>query len=69
MTDLLNTEARHMIGKFFRRWGLLTGVAGPVLLFQASGCSLAPGIFRDAVLQVITQAVAFGLDNAIVSLR
>ncbi len=58
-----------MFGKLFCRWALLTGLAGPVLLFQGAGCTMDPSIIRSAVLQVIAQTLAFGLDNLVVSMR
>ena len=41
----------------------------PAILFQQSGCTVGPDIFRQSVLLGFTDAVAFALDNLVVAFR
>ncbi len=50
-------------------WRLLGGLALPALLFQQAGCTVGSDIFRQSVLIGLTDAVAFALDNLVVSFR
>jgi hypothetical protein len=51
------------------KWGLPTRLAGAVLLLQVFGCTIDPATQQMVVVQVLTQIVAFALDNLVVGLR
>ena len=50
------------------RWGLLSGVGGPVLLLQG-GCTIDPDIYLRMAMQLLTEVGIFALDNLVVALR
>lgn len=51
------------------RWAMLSGMAGPIILFQAAGCVIDPDIFLRAGLQIASEVAVFALDNLLVGLR
>jgi len=51
------------------RWGLLAGVAGPVLVLQG-GCLLSdPDILFQAILMALNEIGVFALDNLVSAVR
>lgn len=59
--------ARRLI-RGVRRWGLVSGVASPILVLQG-GCTLDPDLVLRAAIQVFSETAIFVLENAAVALR
>lgn len=58
-----------MTRKLRRKILLLSGVAGPLILFQRGCVLFDPDLYLRAVLQIVNETLVFCLDNLIVSLR
>lgn len=56
---------RHLL----RFLGSRAGLTGSVLLLQAGGCALSSDVLQQSILTILTQLLAFGLDNVVVSMR
>jgi hypothetical protein len=52
----------------FLRWGLLAGLAGPVVLWQ-TGCALDPDLGLQAAIQTLGYGLIFALDNLLLGAR
>ncbi len=53
----------------WRRWGVLVGLGGPLVVFQQACLLSDPDIAFRAFLQTLTEIGIFVLDNLLVGIR